>query len=143
MRAARPTTARPSPRSDAAGPLAEGRLGAVGCARCGRRQSDPASGPSDWRRGVLRGDQVLVCPECTAGGALELLDRCAACGSTALVKRLGEVACRACGAVDATVEGAGYGVPGGADRAELAADVAAALDRVLGPDPGSASGSAG
>lgn len=112
----------------------------MGCARCGRRQSDPASGPSDWRRGVLAGEQVLVCPVCAADGALEALDRCAACGSTALVRRLGETTCRGCGAVDSTTAGQGYAGPGHdvprtADRSALAADVAAALDRVLRADP--------
>ena len=61
-----------------------------------------------------------------------VLDRCAACGSTRLVKRLGEVSCRGCGAVDRVVAG-----PGAPERAssesrdDLAADVSAALDRVL------------
>ncbi|HET7901710.1 MAG TPA: hypothetical protein VFL59_11025 [Candidatus Nanopelagicales bacterium] len=106
----------------------------MGCARCGRRQSDPASGPSDWRRGVLGGEQVLLCPACVAAGALEALDCCAACSSTALVKRLGETACRACGAVDQVEVGAGYADAAPADRAALEADVAAALDRVLRGD---------
>ena len=110
----------------------------MGCARCGRRQSDPASGPSDWRRGVLGGAQVLVCPECAAAGALDRLDRCAACGSTALVRRLGETSCRGCGAVDSTTAGEGYAVPRAGGRGALEADVAAAIDRVLGgTDPGS------
>lgn len=116
----------------------------MGCARCGRRQSDPASGPSDWRRGVLGGAQVLVCPDCAADGALDRLDRCSACGSTALVRRLGETTCRGCGAVDSAVPGEGFGVPGGADRSALEADVAAAIDRVLGgSDPGPAGAAPG
>jgi len=115
----------------------------MGCLRCGRRQVDPDSGPSTWRRAVVAGEQVLVCPDCQVDGWTEGLDRCRACGSTALVKRLGEVSCRACGA-----SGEAAGGPTAADgpqaadgsdespapsaaRAALADDVAAALDRVL------------
>ena len=104
----------------------------MGCLRCGRRQVDPDSGPSTWRRAVVAGEQVLVCPDCQVDGWADGLDRCSACGSTVLVKRLGEVSCRGCGAVDRVVAG-----PGAPERAssesrdDLAADVSAALDRVL------------
>ncbi|MBI1376832.1 MAG: hypothetical protein GC157_05020 [Frankiales bacterium] len=59
------------------------------------------SGPSDWRRAVVHGAQVLVCPDCQTPGWTDGLDRCASCGSTALSKRLGVVVCRACGHEDA------------------------------------------
>jgi hypothetical protein len=104
------------------------------CYRCGARQADPKRGPSPWKRGVRAGTQVLVCPDCqrvhdwTAD-----LDRCATCGSTMLVRALGDTTCRACGA---TRPGAETRLtPTGPDPA-LAAEVDAALDRVLrGPGP--------
>ena len=104
----------------------------MGCVRCGRRQVDPASGPSDWRRAVLHGEQVLVCPDCQAPGWADGFDRCAGCGSTMLVKRLGEVVCRACGRTGAPVPGDVAPTPSDAARTALADDVAAAIDRVLG-----------
>lgn len=107
----------------------------MGCYVCGARQSDPARGPSDWQRGVAGGEQVLGCPACQASGAWAAsLDRCASCGSTALLRRLGETSCRACGH-------AGEGVPApdpppraAGERAALAEEVAAALDRAFGRD---------
>ena len=110
----------------------------MGCLLCGRRQVDPVAGPSDWVRGVAAGEQVLVCPDCRTPGWDDVLDRCAGCGSTRLVKRLGEVSCRACGAVDsvAAAQGPRSGpVRSPASRDALAADVSAALDRVLRADP--------
>jgi cytochrome c551/c552 len=83
---------------------------------------------------VLAGEQVLVCPDCQAPGWTDALDRCASCGSTALVKRLGEVGCRGCGAVDSDVAGPGFADPAYADPSALADEVAAALDRVLRGD---------
>jgi hypothetical protein len=108
----------------------------MGCHRCGRRQVDPDSGPSSWRRAVVAGEQVLVCPDCQTEGWTDGLDRCRGCGSTVLVKRLGEVVCRACGATGAAAGGtdpaAATPPPGaGTARESLADDVAAALDRVL------------
>jgi len=109
----------------------------MGCLRCGRRQVDPDSGPSTWRRAVVAGEQVLVCPDCQVEGWTDGLDRCCACGSTALVKRLGEVSCRACGASGEAVTGPAAderptaSTAGSAAREALAQDVAAALDRVL------------
>ena len=50
---------------------------AMGCLRCGRRQVDPDSGPSAWRRAVVAGEQVLVCPDCQVEGWTDGLDRCA------------------------------------------------------------------
>lgn len=106
----------------------------MGCLRCGARQVDPDSGPSLWRRAVVGGEQVLVCPDCQVEGWTDGLDRCASCGSTALVKRLGEVVCRGCGTSGAPVAGADAARRRDADaaRTALADDVAAALDRVLG-----------
>jgi hypothetical protein len=101
----------------------------MGCLVCGRRQVDPVSGPSTWRRGVVGGRQVLVCPDCQVDGWTDRLDRCAACGSTMLVAKLGEVQCRGCGASAPAAD-----VPtASADpaRAALADDVAAAIERVL------------
>jgi len=110
----------------------------MGCLRCGRRQVDPDSGPSTWRRAVVAGEQVLVCPDCQVDGWTEGLDRCRACGSTVLVKRLGEVSCRACGATGEAAGGVvaaasppAVPVAPSAAREALAGDVAAALDRVL------------
>ena len=110
-------------------------IGVVGCVRCRRRQVDPASGPSLWRRGVRHGEQVLVCPQCQTDSWTDLLDRCASCGSSALAKRLGVVTCRECGATDDVVGALQNPAPAaGRGRDALAADVAAALDRVLGTD---------
>ena len=109
----------------------------VGCLRCGRRQSDPGRGPSPWKRGVAGGRLVLICPDCQRSPAWpDVLDRCAACGSTALVRRLGETACRSCGHE-------GSGLPGpeqppttaGDPAAALSADVDVALTRVFPADP--------
>jgi hypothetical protein len=108
----------------------------MGCLHCGRRQVDPDSGPSTWRRAVVAGQQVLVCPDCQIVGWTDGLDRCASCGSTVLVKRLGEVTCRQCGRAGAPVaaESAGDERTDAAAREALAAEVAAALDRLLGRD---------
>ena len=100
------------------------------CYRCGARQVDPEQGPSPWRRGVRDGEQVLVCPHCQAGRDWTAdLDRCGSCGSTALVKRLGEVACRGCGVAVAGSEsvGDGEGRVGG-----LGDEVSKAIDRLFG-----------
>ncbi len=106
----------------------------MGCHTCGRRQVDPDSGPSTWRRAVVAGEQVLVCPDCQVDGWTDGLDRCAECGSTVLVKRLGEVGCRTCGATGASAGGldapTARSTPTAA-REALADDVAAALERVL------------
>ena len=110
----------------------------VGCVRCGRRRVDPVGGPSTWRRGVVAGEQVLICPDCQVEGWTDGLDTCATCGSTMLVKQLGVVSCRACGG--AMAEAGDHGVPleraGSTTHDEsLATDVAEALDRVLGQSP--------
>jgi hypothetical protein len=83
---------------------------------------------------VVAGEQVLVCPDCQVEGWTDGLTLCAACGSTALVKRLGDVVCRTCGHVSPPAVDAhrGSAVPPG--REALARDVADALDRLLGRD---------
>ena len=115
------------------------------CYRCGARQTDPARGASPWRRGVRDAQQVLVCPDCqrTSDWTADL-DRCPACGSTALVRRLGKTVCRDCGGspdddleADAAAE-AGLAGPAGPPT-DLASEVAAAIDRVLGRVPAAAS----
>ena len=69
------------------------------CYRCAARQTDPVSGASPWKRGVVDGEQVLVCPDCQAADPdwTAALDTCVSCGSTALVKQLGVIRCRSCG----------------------------------------------
>ena len=133
------------------------------CYRCGVRQTDPGRGQSPWKRGVVRHSQILICPGCQdAADWTAELDRCSRCSSVRLVKRLGEVECRDCGAIVAP-EGAGEPEfaddPGGARpeggsgaagpgpegaspegaglesagrSADLSEEVARALDRVLG-----------
>jgi len=113
------------------------------CYRCGTRQVDPERGESPWRRGVRAGRQVLICPDCqlAVDGAAEL-DRCQVCGSAHLVRRLGEVECRDCGAVDqpAESESEASGPDGaaadgglGSGLGDLADEVERALAKVLGP----------
>jgi predicted amidophosphoribosyltransferase len=79
--------------------------------------------------------QVLICPDCqVAFDWTKELDRCQVCGGVHLVRRLGEVECRDCGAVgrpaqaalteDAVTEAA---------VADLAEEVERALAKVLGP----------
>jgi hypothetical protein len=87
-----------------------------------------------------------VCPDCqrTSDWTADL-DRCPACGSTALVRRLGRTVCRDCGGspddgLDADLPAAGADVAGKAGPStDLAAEVAAAIDRVLGRTPAAAS----
>ena len=65
---------------------------------------------------MVGGEQVLLCPECSSEPGWDAsLDACPRCGSRRLVKALGEVSCRACGAVTE---------PGGPDG----------LDGLDGPD---------
>ena len=116
------------------------------CYRCGTRQVDPDPGSSPWLRGVRADRQVLICPGCQADGAwVTDLDRCARCASVHLVRRLGEVECRDCGAVGAqATDSAGDDgdalpmgldvVPAGLDvvpAGGLAEEVEQALARVL------------
>jgi ribosomal protein L40E len=115
------------------------------CFRCGVRQVDPVRGHSPWQRGVRGDQQVLVCPDCQAAPGLAAeLDHCRRCGSVRLVRRLGEVECRACGFV-APPEVAGAGPAGtgaGGTAPGLAEEVALALERVLGRGSGAPSASA-
>lgn len=102
------------------------------CYRCATRQTDPGKGPSDWKRGVVNGVQVLVCPLCQrTHDWIADLDRCADCGSTMLVRALGETKCRSCGVV-----AVGFGGAAPAADSTLAADVSAALERRFGDSPG-------
>ncbi len=128
------------------------------CYRCGVRQTDPSRGQSPWKRGVVQHSQILICPGCQDAADWKAdLDRCSRCSSVHLVKRLGEVECRDCGAIvppedsrdtdlagalDQEPGGAGLAGPGsagpgagseGAGRGpDLSEEVARALDRVLG-----------
>jgi uncharacterized Zn finger protein (UPF0148 family) len=79
---------------------------------------------------VLRDHQVLVCPSCQVvhDWAADL-DHCAACGSPALICRLGEVECRDCGHVRDAERDSDELVASTAPG--LSEDVAQALDRVL------------
>ena len=87
------------------------------CYRCGVRQTDPGRGQSPWKRGVRRYSQILICPGCqdTADWVAEL-DRCSQCSSVHLVKRLGEVECRDCGAIVPPQASGEPGHPGQADE---------------------------
>ncbi|MUN35989.1 hypothetical protein [Actinomadura litoris] len=118
------------------------------CFRCGARQTDPVRGASPWKRGVRADRQVLICPGCqTAHDWAADLDRCAGCGSSALVCRLGEVECRDCGHVRAADRPSGGRVCSGAPPGDappeperdgrLSEEVAAALNRVLKRRPSS------
>lgn len=101
------------------------------CYRCGVRQVDPVRGHSPWQRGVRGDQQVLICPDCQRVPDLAGdLDRCRTCGSVRLVRRLGEVECRACGFV----------VPPDGGPVELPEPAPAGLG---GPAPVAATASAG
>jgi ribosomal protein L40E len=116
------------------------------CYRCGARQVDPVRGHSPWRRGVRGDQQVLVCPACQAANDWTAdMDKCPQCVSAHLVRRLGEVECKDCGAVvppaaesaEAGLGEPGAGVPGtpaaaGGRAPGLSEEVALALERVLG-----------
>jgi hypothetical protein len=105
------------------------------CYRCGTRQVDPDRGESPWRRGVRANRQVLICADCQlAVDWTAELDRCQTCGSIHLVRRLGEVECRDCGAVGQPAEAS---VSDGRTTEQAASDLAdeveRALAKVLGP----------
>jgi hypothetical protein len=113
------------------------------CHRCGARQTDPVRGASPWRRGVRADEQVLVCPDCQRDRDWTSdLAHCAACGSAALVRRLGQTVCKDCGAEDRVIPESipETGTSGQAPRdlperppaRSLADDVAAALERQFG-----------
>lgn len=124
------------------------------CYRCGARQVDPDRGESPWKRGVRSSRQVLICPGCQSSfDWIAELDRCPACASAHLVRRLGEIECRDCGFVREPAGGAGTdgtapaaGTDGGAAAGRLACDadpaisgagiVVGAPDNDDGPTPG-------
>jgi hypothetical protein len=111
----------------------------VPCYRCGTRQTDPEAGKSSpWRRGVVGEHQVLICPACVST-ALADLARCGRCNGAHLIKRLDQVECLDCRQVrDADAEPQPREAPRQATHptaargADLAAEVARALERVLG-----------
>jgi hypothetical protein len=81
---------------------------------------------------------VLICPGCQSDGEwVTGLDRCALCASIHLVRRLGEVECRDCGAVRAGSVGSAGSVAADAGTLVapgspgLAEEVEQALARVL------------
>jgi hypothetical protein len=108
----------------------------VPCYHCGARQTDPGKGPSPWKRGVIADEQVLICPACQrTHDWVADLDRCTECGSTMLVRALGETRCRSCAWTKATVATPAPGqAPATAPPAPgaLADDVAEALRRRFG-----------
>lgn len=71
----------------------------MACFRCEKPQTDPIKGASPWARFVIKGEQVLMCPDCQseAGDWSALSDHCPHCESTKLVVMLGSVVCKACG----------------------------------------------
>jgi hypothetical protein len=104
----------------------------VPCYHCGTRQVDPEPGkPSRWHRGIVREHQVLVCPDCYPV-ALDDLTRCSRCGRVRLVRQLDQVECLDCGLTREAEEEPAIPAARGADT-DLAAEVARALERVLGP----------
>ena len=109
------------------------------CYRCGVRQTDPSRGQSPWKRGVRRQSQILICPGCqdTVDWMSEM-DRCSRCSSVHLVKRLGEVECRDCGAI---VSPEGSGEAGLTEGPGLAG--ASVVAGAPGEEPGGAGRSGG
>jgi predicted amidophosphoribosyltransferase len=72
----------------------------VPCYICGRIQKDPPKMvPSSWARGVVEGEQVLVCPVCQREHPdwTTRAERCPRCGSPKLSMQVGFRVCRACG----------------------------------------------
>ena len=71
------------------------------CYLCGRPTYDPDKRSRPWLRAASGGRQVLVCPTCQEErpGFAGELDRCERCGAVRLSVMLGEVVCRACGAI--------------------------------------------
>jgi hypothetical protein len=87
--------------------------------------------------------QVLICPGCQRlRDWTAELDACLNCGSVALVRRLGRTVCRDCESSPAAAGSAASATGGdptvttaGPVGDDLAAEVAAAIDRVLGRVP--------
>jgi hypothetical protein len=104
----------------------------VPCYRCGTRQVDPEPGkPSPWHRGVVREHQVLICPDCYPTARADFT-RCSRCDSVRLVKRLDQVECLDCRLTREAGPEPAVPAPRGTDS-DLAAEVASALARILGP----------
>jgi hypothetical protein len=83
------------------------------------------------RLGVAGEHQVLICPSCQRlGGWTAELQACAGCGSLHLIRRLDQVECLDCRLARDAVSDDDKPLPAG-DRL-LAAEVASALDRLLG-----------
>ena len=104
------------------------------CYRCGARPVDPVRGPSAWQRGVRDDAQVLVCPACqTEPDWRSHLSSCRSCGSTSLVRSLGEIHCRGCDATPTAVLPPQADAAAGGRRHDpvFADEVGRALDRVL------------
>ncbi len=68
------------------------------CYRCDRVQTDPAKGMSPWARGVVGGEQILICPDCQVSDPswTKELEHCPRCGSTRLSMVMGSLTCREC-----------------------------------------------
>jgi hypothetical protein len=113
------------------------------CYRCGVRQTDPSRGQSPWKRGVRRQSQILICPGCqdTVDWVSEM-DRCSRCSSVHLVKRLGEVECRDCGAI-VTPEGSGDAGLAETGLAEAGSAEAGSAEAGSAETPGEEPGGAG
>lgn len=69
------------------------------CYRCSKLQTDPVKGVSPWGRGVVAGEQILICPDCQQAHPqwTSELESCPRCGSTRLSLVMGSVSCRGCG----------------------------------------------
>lgn len=107
------------------------------CYRCDTVQTDPIKGASSWQRAVIADRLILVCPLCQqTHDWLADLDRCAACDSTRLVRRLGETSCQECQHVGSGAPAAApVVVPQDRQPGPLAAQVETALRRVLRQPP--------
>lgn len=107
------------------------------CYRCDTVQTDPAKGASPWQRGVIADRQILICPLCQqTHGWRGDLDRCAKCGATSLVRRLGETTCLECRHTGPGAPAASrVVVPQEQQLRPLAAQVETALQRVLRQPP--------
>jgi len=71
----------------------------MACYSCEKRQTDPAKGKSPWARFVLKGEQVLMCPECQDKDPKwrSISDCCPECESPKLSVVMGSVVCKDCG----------------------------------------------
>lgn len=91
---------------------------------------------------MYAGEQVLICPTCQQDASWQDgLDRCPACDGVRLTKMMGWVRCSACGWAEEASRAPEVQAPVQVSAQELAADdqlaadVSAALSRVLG-EPG-------